>query len=204
MDDPNNEPAAEPNKLFFQLTLDPASHGDKDTVAALLDVFPPTLRPHVGVSVHLTESVGGALAIMTFTVTVVGPAAKWFGKKVLGPPLEEIGEWLRDLVREFRNRRKATLRSITLRLELQSESLSLRIGVPINLLDDPKRSFSALAALLAEVLPKSIFRNADRVMLSWDPERECWTFTIWPNDMKSTSEYIVYDSKTGQSEKRRL
>jgi len=57
--------------LQFQLTLDPATHADGDTVAALLNVFPPSLRPDVSVTVHLTESTAGGFALIM--LTVIGP-----------------------------------------------------------------------------------------------------------------------------------
>lgn len=196
--------AAELEKLRFLLTLDPATNADQDTVAALLDVFPAAVRPQVGLAVQLTESVGGAVALVTFTVTVIAPASKWFAKKVLGPPLEEIGEWLRDIVKEFRNRRKSAPPSINLHLELRSEGQSIRIGVPQSILANPRISFTALGALLANVLPHPNFRNTQRIMLSWDAARKSWVFTIWPENMHITKEYFTYDSKTGDYEKRRL
>ena len=200
----NLETGPDPEKLQFLLTLDPATNGDQDTVAALLDVFPAPVRPRVGLAVQLTESVGGTIALLTFTVTVIAPASKWFAKKVLGPPLEEIGEWLRDLVKEFRKRRKTAPPSVTLHLELQSDGQSIRIGVPQSMLADPRISFTALGALLAEVLPHPNFRNTQRVMLSWDAARESWVFTIWPKNMHTTNEYLTYDPKTGAYEKRHL
>jgi hypothetical protein len=108
------------------------------------------------------------------------------------------------MVREFRNRRKAPLESITLCFELESEPRNVSIGVPTGLLEGPRQWFSTLAEQLVEAVPPEIPRGADQVMLSWNGERERWICTIWPTNMSSALEYLVYDLKTGQCGKKHL
>jgi hypothetical protein len=187
--------------LQFQLTLDPATHADQDTVTALLNVFPPVVRPDVSVTVQLTESAAGGPALISLAAAV--PALMWMGKKVLGPPLDEVGDWLRDMVRQLRSRGKIAPQSITLRLELESGPLTL-IGMPISLLEASHQRSLTPTEHLFKAVPVAILRDADRVMLSWNVEGERWICTIWPTDMGSTHEYLVYDLKTGRCEKKHL
>jgi hypothetical protein len=101
MDGPyGQERGAAPLRLQFRLTVDPATRADEDTVAALLNVFPHALRPDVSVTVQLTESTAGGAALIILTITVIGPALKWMGKKVMGPPSTKSGSgyatWLEN------------------------------------------------------------------------------------------------------------
>jgi hypothetical protein len=188
--------------LQFQLTLDPATHADRDTVAALLNVFPPSLRPDVSVKVHLTESTAGGFALIM--LTVIGPPLMWMGKKVLGPPLDEIGELLRDMVKEFRKRRRVPPEIITLRIELEKEPHEVIVGIPRQFLEESQHFLSTLIEQLTRVVAEEVFRGANRIMISWNVKQECWICTIWPTNMASTMEYLIYDMKTGQCEKKHL
>ncbi|MGB2622763.1 MAG: hypothetical protein WA857_08980 [Candidatus Acidiferrum sp.] len=199
----------EPLKLSFRLTLDPATYGDQNTVAALRNVLPPPFQPDVSVAVHLTESAAGGRPLLALTIigslwwigkNVIVPA----GKKAVGPPLEEVGEWLRDMIRQFRKRGKAVPDAVTLRIERPTQPTDISIGIPIRFLWKSQQ-LSALDSQLAEALPSfPIFANADKLMLSWNRERETWVCTIWPINMASTHECFVYDLKTGQCEKIKL
>jgi hypothetical protein len=79
---------------------------------------------------------------------VVVPASK----KVMGPPLEEVGEWLREMVRQLRNRGKVAPDAVTLRLERASKPTDISIGIPIRFLEESQQ-LSTLDKQLAEALP---------------------------------------------------
>lgn len=202
MDSLHDDGTDAPGQMKIRLTLDPATNADRDTVVALLNIFPPSLRPDVSVTVHLTESTAGGFALIM--LTVMGPAFVWMGKKVLGPPLDEIGEYLRDMVKEFRKRRKTPPETVTLRIELEKEPHEIIVGIPIRFLDESQHFLSTLLKQLAGAVAEEAFRSANRIMLSWNTKLERWICTIWPSDMRSTTEYLVYDLKTGQFEKERL
>jgi len=126
------------------------------------------------------------------------------GKKVLGPPLDEIGEWLRDMVKEFRKRRKVPPEIITLRIQLEKEPHEIIVGIPRQFLEESQHFLSTLVEQLTKVVAEEVFRGANSIMLSWNIKQECWICTIWPTNMASTMEYLIYDIKTGQCEKKHL
>jgi hypothetical protein len=190
------------------LTLDPATHADRDAVDAMVDAFPPPLRSQVSVSTRLLASVQGTLAYLVLTITVIGPGVKWLAKKVLGPPADAIGKYLADAVTALLKRGKNPPTSITVHLELTAEQVDIRFGLATDTLlalPDPRQPFAELAVLLADALAQPVFGNAEAVFLSWDTEHKRWTFqSIWPRDMHSTGQYLAYDPNTKKWKKKNL
>ncbi|MDE3178978.1 MAG: hypothetical protein KGM47_04885 [Acidobacteriota bacterium] len=85
--------------LKLSLRLDHETYSDSDTRRAMLEAFPPGIRPDASVTHFLSEQ------SIQYIVLVVIVGVSWGLKKVLGPPLDELGNYLRDSVRVCMKRR---------------------------------------------------------------------------------------------------
>lgn len=174
--------------MRLQLTLDPGAGSDKDLVRALAGALPAEEGLDVSTRSLLSESGIGALAFLGVTA--------WIGKRVLGPTLDQPGQWLRDLLLAYVERRGVgPVVTVTL------QPGNVRIGVPVEHLESLHFRLGGVAGLLMEMGSLPCISDADRVVISAKPAGG-WTAEIWPADMAATARYWLYDSESRSCEPR--
>lgn len=188
---------APPAGFKLDLTLDVDAASDPETVNEMLKAFPREVRPTVSEKLLLSD----ASSIPLVVLCVLLPAGGWALTRMLGPIFDEVGIWIRDAARAYRQRRMLAPPGVGMYIRWRGDPMEVRVSVEEKSLlswTDPKQRFQQLREYLDNGLGEVFSRNPDWVLVRWDPGRESWIFVQILPIRRDRCDWYRFDPESGK------